>query len=471
MKKFLLFLIIPFIFIALKTVTFGASVDIVGGVLIYTADLGEENQLAVSLDDDYYLFEEISINISESHADCVGDGTDIVACENDNINSIEINLGDEENILWIESHEHEMSIFGGDDKDEIYLLLDNRDSEEDINFDGMGGANNLTITGDKYDDVLYITESGNNLRIERIDPTPEFKIDITNFDELNFKMGDGDDIVTFDYEIEDVDNIEDIKIIVDGEAGNDTIDASVIETDVMRDLYLQLFGGEGSDNIEGSLGDDIINCGDDIDIYDDNGGNDDVDESCDDKSATQAFPDIVGDKFQYYISNLYYLGIVNGFNDGLYHPEKEITRGEMAKMISRAFEIPTDTSCTPFPDVDSSNVFYGEIMTLKCKNIIKGFNDGTYRSGDPVTRGQASSYVVNTMMYKGVTVGNYGQYFPDVPDNNVFSGYINYLANQSVNNDKLVCGYTNGNYYPDRNLTRGEMAKIISNAREFWKVR
>ncbi|MBD3362590.1 hypothetical protein GF362_02625 [Candidatus Dojkabacteria bacterium] len=54
-------------------------------------------------------------------------------------------------------------------------------------------------------------------------------------------------------------------------------------------------------------------------------------------NAASVFPDIEDNMFKEYITNLYNDEIISGYSDGLYHPEKEVTRGAMAKFVRRGF--------------------------------------------------------------------------------------------------------------------------------------
>ncbi len=90
-------------------------------------------------------------------------------------------------------------------------------------------------------------------------------------------------------------------------------------------------------------------------------------------SAKPLFPDVSLDNtFAEQIYKLLGNNIVNGFDDGTFQPDKELSRGALSKFIYNALGFEEDI-CDSFPDVDSNNPFYKEINTLKCKGIIGGF--------------------------------------------------------------------------------------------------
>jgi hypothetical protein len=97
------------------------------------------------------------------------------------------------------------------------------------------------------------------------------------------------------------------------------------------------------------------------------------------------------------INTLKYEGIISGFEDGTFRPQQNVTRGELAKFIANAGNYDQNNygNMQFFPDVDSSNTFYSFINTLKGYGVINGFEDGTFKPDTPVTRGEAAKFIVN----------------------------------------------------------------------------
>ena len=48
------------------------------------------------------------------------------------------------------------------------------------------------------------------------------------------------------------------------------------------------------------------------------------------------------------------------------------------------------------------------------------------------------------------------QVYPDVPEDHEFKPFISYIDDQDI-----IDGYDDGNYQPDRNMTRAEAAKVL----------
>jgi hypothetical protein len=57
-------------------------------------------------------------------------------------------------------------------------------------------------------------------------------------------------------------------------------------------------------------------------------------------SAPRSFPDVASDLWAYrHIEYCVEQGVINGYEDGLYHPEIVVTRDQMGVCIARAFQL------------------------------------------------------------------------------------------------------------------------------------
>lgn len=182
-------------------------------------------------------------------------------------------------------------------------------------------------------------------------------------------------------------------------------------------------------------------------------------------SCVQPFPDIdCAHTFFTYISNLKTGGIVNGYSDGTYRPDSNVSRGEMATFIVRAFKLTTSDLETKrgnsyFND-SIEGVHKDNIIILADLGIVGGYSDKTYRPDVAVNREQISKFIFNAMKVKYPAIQEVDTTFGDIDSMNLFRGYIGYLQQ-----NQIVGGYADGRYGPTDQLTRGQMAKIIDIAR------
>ena len=90
------------------------------------------------------------------------------------------------------------------------------------------------------------------------------------------------------------------------------------------------------------------------------------------------------------------------------------------------------------------------------RGIIGGYSDGTFRPGNPATRGQISKIVANAANMNDPVSG---QRFSDVPPTHTFYEFIERMAARGI-----IGGYADGTFRPEANATRGQVSKIVANA-------
>ncbi len=88
-------------------------------------------------------------------------------------------------------------------------------------------------------------------------------------------------------------------------------------------------------------------------------------------------------------------GLLEGYEDGSFRPDKSITRAEAAKILALALKLPkTQSKDRPFPDV-KPGVWYADYITLLQESgVIDGYEDGTYRPERNITRAEAVKMII-----------------------------------------------------------------------------
>lgn len=85
-------------------------------------------------------------------------------------------------------------------------------------------------------------------------------------------------------------------------------------------------------------------------------------------------------------------GLMVGIGNNRFAPDESLTREEMATLLTRILKIyPSQTVQNPFNDVDSSSWSYPYIVTMARENIFKGYEDGSFRPKEKVTRAQMAA--------------------------------------------------------------------------------
>ena len=87
-------------------------------------------------------------------------------------------------------------------------------------------------------------------------------------------------------------------------------------------------------------------------------------------------------------------GIIKGFSDGSFRPEDKVTREQVAIMLWRMAGRPdTEESDQIFTDVPRTATGYEAIMWGAARGIIRGYSDGTFRSGERCQRQHAAVFL------------------------------------------------------------------------------
>ncbi|WP_394141259.1 S-layer homology domain-containing protein [Cytobacillus oceanisediminis] len=85
-------------------------------------------------------------------------------------------------------------------------------------------------------------------------------------------------------------------------------------------------------------------------------------------------------------------GIMNGKGDGTFDPEGNLTRAQMAVILTNAYSL-TGMRDKDFSDVEKDYWAYKQIHALAANNVTTGYPDNTYKPGDTVTRAQYSAFL------------------------------------------------------------------------------
>lgn len=102
----------------------------------------------------------------------------------------------------------------------------------------------------------------------------------------------------------------------------------------------------------------------------------------------------------YPVMNLYSQGILSGYPDGTFQPEKNVKREEFAAMIvSGAKMEPTTGLASTFTDVSEARWSKNYIMTLANKGIINGKGNQLFAPQDNITIGEAAAVLDRTFSF------------------------------------------------------------------------
>jgi len=146
------------------------------------------------------------------------------------------------------------------------------------------------------------------------------------------------------------------------------------------------------------------------------------------------------------IARLVGLGILNGYPDGTFRPDNNITRAEFAKIavLSMGLERSADMLATvpsQFSDVKVSDWFNKYVNVATSQGILKGYPDGTFKPNSNITQAEALTIVLRLLGYNDNLPGSWPYNYVVQADtlNLIDSGFSANIAATRGGIATLVC--------------------------------
>jgi hypothetical protein len=196
------------------------------------------------------------------------------------------------------------------------------------------------------------------------------------------------------------------------------------------------------------------------------------------------------------IETLLHTGITAGCTTTNFCPDDTVNRGQMAIFVARALaggsaNVPVSgevagqgynciagaSGASIFTDVLPTDIFCRHVHYIATRNVTLGCSATTYCPTGTITRIEMAAFIAKAIVAPGgglavpttytdpVTGFSYncnsfnGSHFTDVPFNNVFCKHVNFLWAKAI-----VTGTSPTTYGPAQAVTRGAMARFLSNA-------
>ncbi len=94
------------------------------------------------------------------------------------------------------------------------------------------------------------------------------------------------------------------------------------------------------------------------------------------------------------------LGVISGFEDGSVKPDEKVTRAQMASIVLRLLNVGASTYQNIFTDVQSGHWAADQIQAAYEAGIVNGMGDGTFAPDAEVTYAQVIVMLVNALNFK-----------------------------------------------------------------------
>lgn len=173
---------------------------------------------------------------------------------------------------------------------------------------------------------------------------------------------------------------------------------------------------------------------------------------------TAAFTDVPSTHPNYEaINNLKFNGVIEGYPDGTFKPDKVVNRVEVLKMVLEGLEVPEPSNwiAPDFSDVDLFAWYGGYLQKAYTLGMVEGYADGTFKPDQTVNLVENLKLLVEAADVE-VSDNVAENPFNDAPKDEWYAKYVQYAKDKN-----LVEPDQNFNIYPAKGMTRGDFAETL----------
>ncbi|NIK68708.1 Ig-like domain-containing protein [Paenibacillus sp. BK720] len=186
-----------------------------------------------------------------------------------------------------------------------------------------------------------------------------------------------------------------------------------------------------------------------------------------DSGGSSRFGDMTGHWAEETVKEAYGCGVVHGFNDGTFRPEGHVTRAEFVTMLMNAVidkSTPAGTGAE-FSDKEGIPGWAAQaIDRAKQFGIVNGYADGSFRPNEQVTRAELVTMLAKAAGIKPSEPEKAKDLFTDAADIPTWAaGYVAALQQAG-----LLQGRGDGRFEPSGEATRAEAAVLLLRMIEFY---
>ncbi|SEP01149.1 S-layer homology domain-containing protein [Paenibacillus sp. OK076] len=145
---------------------------------------------------------------------------------------------------------------------------------------------------------------------------------------------------------------------------------------------------------------------------------------------------------------------IQGYTDGSFRPERNVTRAEMATLITRILGTSTLEGSHEFTDVTSSHWAQVSISAAAQSGSVQGYTDGSFKPDQAITRAEMAVVLQPLLTSAQMTTAP-----------TAFTDMNEHWAQQAVeqlSSAGVVTGYKDGMFRPSQPITRAEAVTMLN---------
>jgi len=112
----------------------------------------------------------------------------------------------------------------------------------------------------------------------------------------------------------------------------------------------------------------------------------------------EVFPDVLKERWS--VTEIEYMAndkVVKGYPDGEFKPQDNLTRAEFAALVCRFAKLERENVENLYSDLTAEHWAYEDIQTLTASGLMEGYEDGTFRAENEITRAEVMT-VINKLL-------------------------------------------------------------------------
>jgi hypothetical protein len=177
-----------------------------------------------------------------------------------------------------------------------------------------------------------------------------------------------------------------------------------------------------------------------------------------------AFRDMAGHWAVEAVSDMGSRMVIEGVGGGNFAPDLPITRAEFAAIIVRGLGLAPEDGTVPFADIKSGDWYAGYVRTAHEYGLLEGYDDGTFRPVERITREQALVIVARAMALAGLTADIPAADAEQTLASFADAGGVSKWARSGVAaaiKAGIVSGRDGGRIAPGDSVSRAEVAVLV----------
>lgn len=171
------------------------------------------------------------------------------------------------------------------------------------------------------------------------------------------------------------------------------------------------------------------------------------------------FPDIKDHWAKSYIEAMADVNVIDGYLNGKFIPEGQITRAEFSKMIVKALDLELVEYDNNFKDINKDNWYADYVATLNASGFVKGYPGDIFKPNNKLSRVEMAEMLSNVIDV-AVDDEEVDQILGGLKDSKAIPKWALRSVAEVVK-AKLMNGHTSDNFSPQGTATRAQAATVI----------